>query len=195
MISEFSEAAEVEEIAGPLISTTHQRLLGHSILYVFNHGEPKAKGKEIWGRARKVGGINAFLAQRDAGDDADPEFFVIEIVYGVWCRLGLSQKRALVDHELSHLTVEYDEEKDAYKLGTIGHDLEEFRGVYERHGAWAEDIREFLKAGEARQLSLIDDAKAEEFDAQFVQAVKNAEAAKAARQRIAGTVTGTGRPS
>lgn len=159
MISEFSGAQEVEEIADDLIRTVHQRLIGHPIVYCFNNGAPKSKGKEVWGRARKVGGLNAYLAQRDRmenGEEGDAEFFVIEIVWGVWRQLGTSQKRALVDHELSHLAVEYDEEKDVITLGIVGHDLEEFRGVYERHGAWADDLREFLKAGEGRQLSLID---------------------------------------
>ncbi len=63
----YSEAPEVREVAQELIQIHHSHLSGQRIEYVFRSEPAKDKGKEVWGKARKIGGLNAFLA------DADPD--------------------------------------------------------------------------------------------------------------------------
>ncbi len=75
MPAKFTPAPEVEAIAASLISQYHQRLLTHKVRieYLFRDDEPRKDGQKIWGQARKVGGLNAFLATVEEGKPAEPE--------------------------------------------------------------------------------------------------------------------------
>lgn len=71
-----------------------------------------------------------------------------------WRILQPEQRLALVDHELCHLAPALDantldQRVDAHgkKLWRIRkHDIEEFRGVVERHGLYKSDLSDFVKA-------------------------------------------------
>ena len=145
MTVNFTPAPEVEALANTIIAAHHPDLVHARIEYVFNEKVPKGGGKDIWGRARKITGLSAFLAD-DAGEGVTPvgeEFFVIEISRPVWVVLNTAQRTALVDHELCHCTVIIDDDGETAKLRTKTHDLEEFRAVVERHGIWRPDIEAF----------------------------------------------------
>jgi hypothetical protein len=67
---------------------------------------------------------------------ADPTtFFVIVISADTWKRLDERQRRALVDHELCHCVVSYDDDGMPV-LSTRTHDIEEFGSIIDRHGLW-----------------------------------------------------------
>ncbi len=142
----FKEAPEVEEIAGKLIDTVgrHMDLIDVAIRYVFIDHAPISKGRVVLGRARKIGGLPAFLSGHwtttPLGFQAPSPFFVIEISHDWWVgALTDAQKVALVDHELCHCRVDYTESGEQ-RLSIIGHDLEEFNGVIDRHGFWSESL-------------------------------------------------------
>lgn len=143
MATEYQEATDVKELAEMLIDGEHPHLLAARIEYVFVSPTPKSKTKDVWGRARKITGLSAYLGTEKAFRDASPEpFFVIEIAKEIWEAITQEQKIALVDHELSHCG--YDDEND--QITTLAHDVEEFSGVVSRHGLWRSDIERFVEA-------------------------------------------------
>jgi predicted metallopeptidase len=141
---EFSPASEVEKIARPIITKHHSELVNVHVEFVFRSKVQVSKGKEIWGKARKLSGLNAYLA--DVSEDED--FFVIEIAKDIWATLTDGQKKALVDHELCHCVVDYGEEDGEAKLSIAPHDVEEFAEIVRRHGLWANDVKHFVQAAQ-----------------------------------------------
>lgn len=150
-MGEWIHAPEVEAIAETLIDIVdrHADLRRVRIEYVFIDKAPKSKGSIVWGRARKLTGLAAFFAveRRDRPPvfRAPAPFFVIEISHDIWQDLDDRQRRALVDHELSHCTVDIDDE-GVVVLGMIGHGIEEFAGVVERNGLWSPSSERFARA-------------------------------------------------
>lgn len=109
------------------------------------------------GKARKISGLNAYLAAEFADDeippaDRDDTFLVIEIAEKEWVELTTAQRRALVDHELCHFVLDEDDDGNE-TVSVVGHDLEEFRAVVERHGMWRPDVRAFTDVA-VKQLRL-----------------------------------------
>jgi hypothetical protein len=159
IVTTFRPAPAVARIADDLIAKHHPELEGVRIEYVFRDPPTNTKGKQVWGSARKISGLNAYLAtpsESDGAGDTD-DLFVIEIAEKVWGALKDTQRIALVDHELSHCTIEVDEESDEVTLRLLPHDLEEFRGVIERHGLWEGSTAAF---GRAMQPHLFELAEA-----------------------------------
>lgn len=167
MSIEYKRAPEVEEIANELIAKHHTHLVNERIEYVFRSTVQKQGGKEIWGKARKISGLNAFLSRSlrdtemtiEAGDnvvafDPSEDYFVIEIAGDVWKFLKPEARVALVDHELTHCGVDWDDEGKK-RLVLYPHDLEEFAEVVRRHGLWRQDIKAFFHV--AQQLKLVED--------------------------------------
>lgn len=202
-MAEFWPAPEVREIAEDLIPRHHDHLQNVRIEYVFRDKCAKDKGRDVWGKARKVSGLNAFLSRKARADllrdgvgtvtkddtkvtishgdnsvdttvtemkrvaetlsasaQANPhDYFVIEIAQEAWRFLSDTQKIALVDHELCHLTTDYNDAGERV-LAIAPHDVEEFAEVVKRHGLWSGDVKAFIN--QATQLSLIDTSKVAE---------------------------------
>jgi predicted metallopeptidase len=139
---------EVVELANDLIYEHHSHLGPIRIEYLFVSEPIVERGKEVWGRAAKVTGRNAYLAARERPQEAiEPRgFFVIELVKKVWELLDKKAKTALLDHELEHCWV-----KDDGSLVIVPHDLEEFNNIVRRHGLWRVDIETFLAAAEGQR--------------------------------------------
>ncbi len=160
MATEYRLAPEVAKIADNLIKDHHRHLVDNGyvrIEYVFRGECATSMGRDIWGKARKVTGLNAFIAREETGemDLAEPEpFFVIEIAWDIWTTLTGRQKVALVDHELSHCQMAENKDGDMVPALT-GHDLEEFTEIVRRHGLWNKGTEHFAKVA-ADQLSLLD---------------------------------------
>lgn len=157
---DYTRATQVADIANGLIEKVddHKPLNGVHIEFVWREKAPKSKGRLVLARARKVSGLNAFLANVSAGVPdrlANDDFFVVEVAVDTWERLTEDQRVALVDHELCHLHVDKDGDGSAV-LSLRGHDLEEFAAIVERHGLWASDVATFGSAV-AEQLALAVD--------------------------------------
>jgi hypothetical protein len=155
------EAPEVKDMAERLIPKYHAHLRSwaEEIRYVFRNEAQVSKGRTVWGKAHKITGMPCYLATNAPGDanafdDVPPppaDMFVMEVAADIWEKLTARQREALVDHELMHFTIEMDDNAGLVR-GIRGHDVEEFREVVERHGAWKPDLAEFA---EALQLSLL----------------------------------------
>lgn len=161
MSTVYRYAPEVESIARELISEHHRHLVNCNIRYLFTDKTQKRAGKEVWGTARKISSMSAFLAGED-----DPEgnnaFFVMTVSEPVWSFLSPERRRALVDHELCHMYVDIDD-NGAAKLILLGHDLEEFVQVIQRHGLWRDDVTKFVEVGsQCLQATLFEAADAPE---------------------------------
>lgn len=157
----YRPAPEVEKIAKRLIDQHHLHLQEVRIDYVFRSEAANTAGKAVWGKARKVGGLNAYLSRTaEEGDDevdpADISYFVVEIAADVWSVLDRRQRSALVDHELSHCRVKLT--NDGLRLYVAPHDLEEFVAIVERHGLWQADVVKFLDAAKASAQLKLDEA-------------------------------------
>lgn len=136
---QYGYSEEVKKVAERIIPQFHAHLNGVRIDYVFIDKAPKVKGKEVAGRARKVSGLNAFLACKYEMPEAE-DFFVIEIAVPFWERYTAEQRIALIDHELCHCEIDEDG-----NLTMRGHDLEEFAEIVKRHGLWDNDVETFAK--------------------------------------------------
>ena len=137
-MSAYRIATDVEEIAKKIIAKDRKDLADARIVYLFIEKAPSSGGRITWGRARRIGGLNAVLAHLEDHEfekctEPDP-FFVIEISEDVWVGLDADRRRALVDHELMHCRV--DAEGDVAKYSMRRHDFEEFTAVIRRHGLW-----------------------------------------------------------
>lgn len=163
---EYSSAPDAEKIAERLIADHHRHLIDTRVEFVFRDKASKKNGKVVLGTARKTTGLNAFLARRtaDGEDTGGEEFFVIELAKDEWDEMPPSKRRAAVDHELCHCSIEYDEEKGIVTLGIRAHDVEEFAEVVERHGLWKDDLADFAKAVK-EQLDLFETTAAADIEA------------------------------
>lgn len=150
-------APEVAKIADEIIRKVprHKNLAEARIEYVFRDEAPRLRGRVVLGRARKIGGLNAFLLDPTVNDKdfvKPGPLFVIEISHDTWGDLNLEQRKALVDHELCHCTVDIDDDGNP-ELSMRGHDFEEFAEIIERHGLWSTSDKK-IGAAVAEQLVL-----------------------------------------
>ena len=141
MTTKFTRLSSVTDLGKEVIREWHPHLIDVKVDFVLRDTVPMMGGKggkEIWGRAKKITGLNAFL--NDPDDDG--EFFLIEISGPVWERLSHDERKALLDHELCHCVIAVDEDdpEAEVKLKLKTHDLEEFREIVTRHGLWRPDI-------------------------------------------------------
>jgi hypothetical protein len=154
----YTLAPEVKEIAQKLIANHHSDLIGTRIEYIFRSEAAESNGKTVYGKARKLSGLNAFLATPDRApvgqpDASTPEveaFFVLEIAADVWKMIDKKQRAALVDHELCHFYVRPDG-----ALALMPHDVEAFAAEVRRHGLWREDLENSFRSVSGKQLSLL----------------------------------------
>lgn len=152
----YTAAPEVEAIARELVREHHTHLTacGAKVEYFFCSKTPTKNGQEVWGTARKIGSLAAFLDGRhESADEAEANapFFVIVIAEPVWRTLSNAQRQALVDHELLHLWAEEDEETLEVKLSIRGHDFEGFVAEINRHGLWRDTAKAIGQAIEEAQ--------------------------------------------
>lgn len=153
----YRHAPEVKAIADKLIGKHHRDLrdVKDRIRYVFRDEAAVTKGRTVLGKARSVGGLNAWLAEPI--DHEAPAFYVMEIAEDEWEQLDDRQRVALVDHELCHFAPEVNDE-GVWQLKIRAHDLEEFVAVVQRNGMWRPEIEHVVKVAN-EQLRLLDGGK------------------------------------
>lgn len=137
----FSEAPSVAEVAARLISDeTHFTSLAEAkISYLFRTGEWLSKGYTVLGKVFPMDE----RARYNTGYDLQ-----VVINKWVWQHTDEKQHEALVAHELCHIEKSYnDSGKVSYSVAA--HDLEEFRYIAKRYGAWDEGLQKFLAAFQA----------------------------------------------
>jgi len=152
--NQFAFAYEAIEIGEKLIEKFHSHLVGERVEFVFTSKTPTSGGREKWGSASKLGGLNAWLCDDERQNEVFPKpFFIIKLSWQIWKQLESEQKIALVDHYLAHCN--FNEKGNPVLLLP---DCKEFNQIMERHGAWNENIIRLLKAEkQSKSTPLFDD--------------------------------------
>ena len=141
MATEYWQCGEdVHEMAREIIEAHHPNLIEAGIIYLFRDKAPQRAGKTICGTASKVSAKENAIARSHYA-------FKIEIAFDVWTLQTDEWRRALLDHELCHCTGDAEE---GWEI--VGHDLEEFTCIVERHGLWRSDVEAFLRRAEQLEL-------------------------------------------
>lgn len=137
----YGIAESVETIAKSLISTYHPELATAEIKYVFVDKGSMKGDRPVYGKVRKFSGSMEFLLNAN---------FMVEIGLDHWNELSPRQRTALVDHLLECCTGEEDEEDPGapMKWKVREPDVQEFRTILQRHGAWTEDLSGFVSVAQ-----------------------------------------------
>jgi len=125
---EYMDAPEAEAVAKEIMETLPviDGIEEASIKYIFilkKHSEYAAK-------IQKPGGVWKFLSDYD---------YVVLVHKPSWDKFSERQRKALIYHELLHITYKTDKnEKKHWKLRK--HDIEEFIDVIREFGAWSPEL-------------------------------------------------------
>ncbi len=134
----FCEADEPTEIAGRLIAeipdhTEHRHLQYAEIMWLYTSKALKDRGRSVVAKVTKVSELAQAMMVGDS-DEGVPDFVVV-VSADKWETLTEQQQAAVVDHELCHMYM-----ADCAIPTLLPHDLQEFRGVVERHGLYTSDL-------------------------------------------------------
>lgn len=135
MPKEYTHAPEIERIAEKLIEMFKPELEGFEIRYIFSSENPKKDGAEKTALARKITGLNAYLAGCPEG------FFLIEFGRPAFDSLDENTLIAVVYHEILHFGV-----SDDGNLAILPHDIENFSSEVKIFGAYTTDLQIFHEA-------------------------------------------------
>jgi hypothetical protein len=151
MATMWRPAKEPREIGEKLIEQHYSDISdsGVRVEWWFRNEASRKGGKLVLGSCTKITGRVAYMTQQGtlAEGYIEPKFlqyYVIEIAEDTWMELSAKQRVALVDHELSHILIEHDDE-DGFTYKTVSHDIEEFAAVLQRHGLWKPDLEWFAR--------------------------------------------------
>lgn len=141
---------ELEVVAKPIQDAYHPNLKIVKIAFLFREEAAISDGRVVAGMAVKVDDRNWALHRVDA---------IVEIARDVWEEANEQFRNALIDHELSHIGIRFDESgtpvmdemTNRVKVYVKHHDVEEFEAVLVRHGAYHKELRSFLQAFVARK--------------------------------------------
>jgi len=117
------------DLVAKVIHEYHPRLREARIGVLFRSTAGSRNGRLIIGQASTVSEKwNVVLGNVSRLD------FIIWLAKDWWDDASVDQRNALVDHELCHCYF------DEWKPKILGHDIEEFAEVIERHGLWRNDL-------------------------------------------------------
>lgn len=131
-----------------IIKAHHDELMEAGVVLAWRKAlKSDVDGRLILGKCIKVSDMHKELVEYD---------FIILLNKEVWedPEFTVEKKRALIDHELCHAAPAVDKETDEQKTDSRGrlvwrirkHDIEEFRGIVERHGCYKNDLERFAEA-------------------------------------------------
>ena len=144
MAREYTKEPALEQRFRQVRDELHTHLTWCRIRVCGVHGGMESKGKTVLANIKKASAVDLCLI------DAE---LIVRVNMDAWKRLTEAQQRALIDHELCHATTELDKQGEV-NLKMVGHDVEEFSAIVERHGLWKGDLRDFLE--QADQLKLFE---------------------------------------
>lgn len=148
----FSQAETVERIANGLIPNYHPELAGARVLYVFVDKAGMKNGRELWGKAQKVGGLWEWAVEKD---------FVVQVAQDKWNELDENQRTALVDHLLECCTGEENEDDGSMKWKIREPEVQEFASILKRYGVWHTGLTSFVSIAKEIDLDTIIEQEAE----------------------------------
>lgn len=125
MVTWEEASKEVIHIAQDLVEKYHPFLMDARIGFVFRSEAQVSQGRATVGKVSKISDKMRPVLDLD---------FLIWIAKDVYEKLDAERRRAVIDHELTHIT-----------MGNTGltlrhHDIEEFHSIIERYGLWTFDL-------------------------------------------------------
>jgi hypothetical protein len=138
-MANYQESQEAADIARLLIQEVHEHLADYDITFLLSDAKPKEVGGcTSIAKASMMNDLERYFHGQGYAHEAAT--FKVVIVGQVWAALKPKQKKALIDHELSHFRVKADEKTGENLPMVAGHDMEEFAEVLARNGRWNDDI-------------------------------------------------------
>lgn len=131
-MAEYWESKELTELGVEILNNYHEEKMDARFAFIFI-----SKMKKM-GKAEKIQDKH-----KAAGLEAD---FLIIINNEEYHSLNKNQKKALLDHELTHCEVEEDEESGENVFSIREHTFEEFPEVISRWGAWEDGAEQMETA-------------------------------------------------
>jgi len=121
----------VEDLANELISNYHPHLANCGIAYLFKNKGITLKGMPAVATAEKCSPKVHALCDKH---------FVVTICYEDWNNCTDQQKKAILDHELSHCWITEAEDTGDTMYKILPHDFEDFGEIIRRYGAYSHSI-------------------------------------------------------
>ena len=147
VIAKDSDAGiEMYPILDELVADFHDDLYRARIVCAWcTSWKPDPEGHVTIGKCKRASDLDRELANYD---------FVILLSQFFWTTANAKQRRALLDHELCHAAVKYDDASGDPAQDARGrtiyrtrkHDIEEFQEIVARHGCYKRDLEAFAKA-------------------------------------------------
>ena len=123
----FTEASQsVIHTAEELIDKYHKALSTARIAFVFRSEEQEINGRIYLARVSKVPEKMQPFMEFD---------YIVWVSENRWINMSEKQREALIDHELCHMGLS---NTGGWKIKL--HEIEEFREILERYGAWNDDL-------------------------------------------------------
>lgn len=165
LIPERSDTGKpMYELLDDILRSHHEALANQDvrIALAWQHTwKPDVDGRVTLGKCKKASDLDRELAPYDFVVILNKEFWVNP-------KVTADQRCALLDHELCHAAIAYDEHGEP-KVDDRGrviyrvrkHDIEEFRDIVARYGCYKYDLQQFAAAlRRAQQLPLEDEKDA-----------------------------------
>ena len=147
MPAEYNKTDKLNSLIKECIDEYHEELKELSIIVLMRKGDWVSKRKTIWAKIKKATPEEIEICDCD---------IILIINDDIWNNITDGQQRAIIDHELSHLTCD-----DYGNFKIVGHDLEEFEHIVRRHGLWNQELVKFKPAMTQEILGLDDKEEAE----------------------------------
>ena len=134
------------ELLDHAIANWHPKLVDirTEIAIVFKDKAGKVGGKPGLGKCLKAPGILAVLGDKEYQ-------FILEIGYDLWVALEDSDRLALIDHLLCHITAEENQQNGEMNYAMRTPDVSYFSEEIERHGNWKKEIYDALGEKEIQE--------------------------------------------
>jgi hypothetical protein len=112
-------------LAQELVREHHPDLRDAKIGIIFRESVAYSRGNPVLGHAQKTPEMMKVYLDYD---------FIIWIAADAYANMDENRRKALIDHELCHCTME-----DGI-ASMVGHDVEEFADIIKRHSLWNTDL-------------------------------------------------------
>lgn len=148
----YKQDPGLESLGRELIEKHHPNLKILKICYLFRPEAAMSGDHLIAGMAVRLDDRNWSVHHFD---------FAIEIAKDVWDDATTEFRTALLDHELCHVAIRFDEEDTPMSDEKTGrwktylrkHDVEEFDAILDRYGGYHAELRDFLKRQTEKRLT------------------------------------------
>lgn len=128
-----------QDMLADLIRKHHHHLASVNILLLNTNKEIKTGGRPRMGKVQKATPLVKYLSSKVGDDGAD---ILITVSQTMWNDAKDIERRAALDHLLTCIEAEEDEESGDLKLKVVAPPVAAFSEIIERYGAFSDELRE-----------------------------------------------------